>query len=147
MSNIIACAVCTDDDFLGARLAAKGRASWEIIKVSDGISKAGNPTAPVVFKVTDSTGQKAFVFWTVPMHVKGFVAKIASATGTSEMAKAGNMDIDAWLGKTGFGEIDHEESTGYPKKAVWKRFLKEGDTVTPAAPTAIDPSFNDTIPF
>lgn len=149
MSNVMACAVCTDDDFAGSRLAAKGRAAWEIIKTKDAISQAGNPMAKVTFKVADSTGQKAFVFWDVPMHIKGFVAKIASATGTSDMARAGNIDIDAWVGKTGFGEIDHEESPGYLKKAIWKRFYKEGDEVVPpttAAPVTT-PDFDDEIPF
>jgi len=148
MSNVIACAICTEDDFAGDVLAAEGKASWEIIKALNTTSKAGNNMVKVTFKVIDSTGHSAFVFENVPMHVQWRVAKIASATGTSEMAKTGNIDIDQWLNKKGMGIIGHEESEGYAKKAIWKKFLKEGENAPAALATpAVDPDFNDDINF
>lgn len=150
MSNVIACAVCTDADLAGNRMAAPGKCSWTIKSVKDSKSEAGNAMVKIMYLVIDSEGHAAAVFENLPMHVSWRVGRIASATGTSDMAKSGNIDIDKWVGKTGFGLIEHEQSDGYKPKAVMAKFLKDGESApapaAPAAPAAA-PDFNDGINF
>ncbi len=155
MANFIDCEKLTDDDFEQTGIPAEGDASWEINSVEARTSKSsGKPTVKIIFKVVDSTGKRKLLIENLPMGVPFRIARIASVTGTTDMAKEGRINIEEWVGKTGKGNIKHEESPGFPTKAVWAYFLDKDATLSaPTAPSAqqepppIEADFNDDVPF
>lgn len=146
MTNYVDCVKVTEEELAGPRLAAEGEASWEIMKTESAVSGTGNPKAIVTFAVVDSTGKPATMLIHVPMHVSWRVARLASATGTSEEAKAGRLDIDKWVHKKGRGMIKHDTNDKGKKIAAWKYFIKTEKQMDLGF-GKVDPEFNDKVPF
>jgi len=157
MANFIDFEKLTDDDFEQAGIPAEGDASWEIHSVEARTSKSsGKPTVKITFKVVDSAGKRKLLIEHLPMGVPFRVARIASVTDTTDMAKEGRINIEEWVGKTGKGNIKHEASPGFHTKAVWAYFLEKEATLSPApapapssqeGPPPIEADFNDDVPF
>ena len=158
MTNYVKCAKCTDEDLNGMDLPAEGMADWTITKATSELAKSsGDPKTIVTYKVRDSKGNVRYFNEHVPMMVTFRVARIGSATGTSDMVKEGNVDIDQWVGKSGKGKIKHTQSEGYDKKAEWSYFVKPSTetqftgsqfkeaNVNPEIP--VSPMLDDEIPF
>lgn len=131
MTNYVSCVPVSDEELSSAfksfDLPAEGRATWEIMKVKSGISRTNNPVTGITFKVLDSKDKEGYMYIRLPMNVEWRVARIGSATKTSEMVKAGQVDIDQWIGKKGIGQIKHEEYNG-EKRASWAYFVKPKTT-------------------
>ncbi len=148
MPQYMDCAKVSDSDLQGNSLPAEGIAEWKIIHVEPGTSLSGSPKTVVAFKVRDCNGKVSTLMEHVPMMVDFRIARIASATGTGEMAKSGKMDVSKWLGKKGSGKIKHEKSDGYPDKAVWAYFIKDKNRAEEeASETPVEEDFTDDIPF
>ena len=147
MPMYMECAKLTDDDLNPNSIPAEGMAQWKIVNVEPGQSRAGAPKTVVTFKVKDSKEKVSMLTEHVPMMVDFRVARLASATGTGEMAKEGRIDVSQWVGKTGSGKIKHEKSDGYPDKAVWAYFSKPKTEPEKVTAEDLENGFNDDIPF
>ena len=155
MTNYVNCMKVTDEELSGPRLAAEGEASFEIIGIEVAKSQAGNPKVIIKYSVRDSNGKPAHITEHLPMQVSWRVARVASVTGTSEEAKAGNIDVDKWLHKKGRGVIKHDLNDKGNKVAVWQYFIKPQQqtglnfgAINPEVPASVaDNNFDDSIPW
>lgn len=158
MVNIVKCVPVTDEKlsevYKDFPLVPEGLATWEITKVESGQSKAMNSITKITYKVVASDGKDGYLCESLPMNVDWRVARLGSATGTSDMVKSGEVDIDRWVGCEGAGMVEHSEYLG-EIRASWKYFKRpEGIRLTSSVPavgatTAPVPqdNFNDDIPF